>query len=146
MRYLTVYDVIWINTAVTGAPQRYNFDRLENAVHHQYSYGESRDLLVQAGRMFQRLLKDQPFEEGNDLTALVATAVLLRFNGYTLDLGADEVSSVLSQLAQGQLQATELLQQCAQPAEPATASLREVTAEVCQALRVPIKAVLATAH
>ncbi len=146
MRYLTVHDVIWINTAVSGSPQRYDFDRLENAVYHQYSYGQSRDVLAQAGRMFERLLKDQPFEEGNDLTALVAAVVLLRLNGYTLSLNADEVPSILSQLVQGQLQASELLQQRAQSAEPAAGTLRSVVAAVCSALHVPMKAALAEVH
>lgn len=146
MRYLTVHDVIWMNTAVTGSPQRYDFNRLENAVYHQYSYGDSHDVLAQAGRMFHRLLKDQPFEQGNDLTALVAAAVLLRFNGYALRIAPDEVPSILSQLAQGQLDATELLRQRAEPVEPATGSLRSVAAEVCHALHLPMKAALVEAH
>lgn len=146
MRYLTVHDVIWINTAVTGSPQRYHFDRLENAVYSQYSYGQSQEVLTQAARMFRRLLQDKPFEQGNELTALVATMVFLRLNGYTLQIGADEVQSMLAQVAQGQMHAGQFVSQRAQPVAPADGTLREITAQVCQQLHLPMKAVLAGVH
>lgn len=146
MRYLTVHDVIWINTAVTGSPQRYRFDRLENAVYSQYSYGQSRDVLRQAARMFRWLLQDKPFEQGNELTALVATMVFQRLNGYTLQVGADEVESMLAQVAQGQMHAGKFVSQRAQPAAPADGTLREITAQVCQQLHLPMKAVSAGVH
>ncbi|NSW80457.1 MAG: type II toxin-antitoxin system death-on-curing family toxin [Chthonomonadetes bacterium] len=146
MRYLTVHDVIWINTAVTGSPQRYDFDRLENAVYSQYSYGQSQDVLAQAARMFRRLAQDKPFEQGSELTALVATMVFLRLNGYALQVSAEEVDSVLAQVAQGQMRASDLIQQRAQPAPPAEDSLRSVVAQVCQQLHLPMKAALAGVH
>ncbi|MGQ9487051.1 MAG: type II toxin-antitoxin system death-on-curing family toxin [Armatimonadota bacterium] len=146
MRYLTVHDVIWINTAVTGSPQRYHFDRLENAVYSQYSYGQSRDVLAQAARMFRRLLQDKPFEQGDELTALVATMVFLRLNGYTLQIGADEVQTILAQVAQGQMHTGEFVSQRAQPAAPADGTLRDITAQVCQQLHLPMKTVLAGVH
>lgn len=146
MRYLTVQDVIWINTAVTGSPQRYDFDRLENAVYSQYSYGDSRDILSQAARMFRHLLQDKPFSEGNELTALVATLALLRLNGYTLQVKPDEVRTVLEQLSQGQIIAREFILQRAQPTEGETGSLRQVATEICASLHLPMKAALAEAH
>ncbi|MEJ5252191.1 MAG: type II toxin-antitoxin system death-on-curing family toxin [Armatimonadota bacterium] len=146
MRYLTVHDVIWINTAVTGSPQRYDFDRLENAVYSQYSYGQSQDVLAQAARMFRRLLRDKPFEQGSELTALVATMVFLRLNGYTLQVSADEVDVVLAQVAQERMRASEFVQQRAQPAPPAEEPLRQVVAQVCQQLHLPMKAALAGVH
>lgn len=146
MRYLTVHDVIWINTAVTGSPQRYDFDRLENAVYSQYSYGQSQDVLAQAARMLRRLAQDQPFEQGSEITALVATMVFLRLNGYTLQVSADEVDSVLAQVAQGQKGASECIQQRAQPVPPAEDSLRHVAAQVFQQLHLPMKAALAGVH
>lgn len=146
MRYLTVHDVIWINTALTGSPQRYDFDRLENAVYSQYSYGDSRDVLAQGARMLRRLLQDKPFERGNEPTALVAAATFLRWNGYSLRIQPEEVASVLEQMEQGQLEAREFLQQRAQPEEAASGSLREVVAQVCQQLHLPMKATLAGVH
>lgn len=146
MRYLTVHDVIWINTAVTGSPQRYDFDRLENAVYNQYAYGQSRDVLAQGARLLARLLRDRPFEQGSELTALVATMVFLRLNGYTLQMGADEVQSVLAQLTQGQLRAIELISQRAQPIASADDALRHVVAQVCQQLHLPMRAALAEVH
>ncbi len=146
MRYLTVQDVIWINTAVTGSPQRYDFDRLENAVYSQYSYGDSRDILSQAARMFRHLLQDKPFSEGNELTALVATLALLRLNGYTLQVKPDEVRTVLEQLSQGQISPREFILQRAQPTEGEAGSLRQVATEICASLHLPMKAALAEAH
>jgi prophage maintenance system killer protein len=146
MRYLTVQDVIWINTAVTGSPQRYHFDRLENAVYSQYSYGNSRDVLSQAARMFRHLLLDKPFEKGNDLTALVATMTFLHLNGYTLHIGAEKVPSVLAKLEQGQASVREFVMQRAQSIAPTERTLREVVGQICHALHVPIKAVLAGVH
>ncbi|GIV15822.1 MAG: hypothetical protein KatS3mg022_1257 [Armatimonadota bacterium] len=146
MRYLTVHDVIWINTAVTGSPQRYHFDRLENAVYSQYSYVDSRNVLTQAARMFRRLLLDKPFEQGNEWTALVATMTFLQLNGYTLRIDAEEVQTVLTQLAQGQASAREFVLQRAQPLESAGGSLREVVTQICQRLHLPMKAALAGVH
>ncbi len=146
MRYLTVQDVIWINTAVTGRPQHYDFDRLENAVYSQYSYGDSRDALKQAARMFRHLLQDKPFSEGNELTALVATLAFLRLNGYALQVKPDEVHEILEQISQGQISPKEFIQQRAQPVEGETGSLRQVAAQICASLHLPMKAALAEAH
>ncbi|GBC95239.1 hypothetical protein HRbin16_01026 [bacterium HR16] len=146
MRYLTVHDVIWINTAVTGSPQRYQFDRLENAVYSQYSYGDSRNVLTQAARMFRRLLLDKPFEQGNEWTALVAAMTFLRLNGYTLRIDAEEAQTVLSQLADGRMSVREFVLQRAQPLEEAGGSLREVVTQVCQSLHLPIRTALAGVH
>ena len=146
MRYLTVQDVIWINTAVTGYPQRYDFDRLENAVYSQYSYGDSRQILTQAARMFRHLLQDKPFSEGNELTALVAAFAFLRLNGYTLTVRPDEVQTVLEQLSQGQTSARDFILQRAQPVEGGAGSLRTVVAEICASLHLPMKAAMAGVH
>lgn len=146
MRYLTVHDVIWVNTAVTGSPQSYEFDRLENAVYSQYSYGDSRNVLTQAARMFRRLLLDKPFEQGNEWTALVATMTFLRLNGYTLRIDAQEVQTILPQLAQGQLSVREFVLQRAQPLEGTESSLRAVVTQVCQSLHLPMKTALAGVH
>lgn len=146
MRYLTVHDVIWINTALTGSPQRYDFDRLENAVYSQYSYGDSRDVLAQGARLLRRLLQDKPFERGNEQTALVAAATFLWLNGYALQVGAEEAPAVLEQMVQGQIDIRQFVQQRAQPAEETSGSLRTVVARVCQSLHLPMKAALAGVH
>ncbi|MDW8289677.1 MAG: hypothetical protein RMM06_03070 [Armatimonadota bacterium] len=146
MRYLTVHDVIWINTALTGFPQRYDFDRLENAVYSQYSYGDSRDALAQGARMLRRLLQDKPFEQGNEQTALVATMAFLQLNGYRLQVRPEEVPAVLEQMMQGQVAVRDFVQQRVQPVQDVSGSLREVVAQVCQSLHLPLKAVLAGAH
>lgn len=146
MRYLTVQDVIWINTAVTGCPQHYDFDRLENAVYSQYSYGDSRDALKQAARMFRHLLQEKPFGEGNELTALVATLAFLRLNGYTLQVKSDEVQAVLEQVSQGQVNPKDFILQRAQPVEGEAGALRQVVAQICASLHLPMKAALAATH
>ncbi|MCS6829872.1 MAG: type II toxin-antitoxin system death-on-curing family toxin [Armatimonadota bacterium] len=146
MRYLTVHDVIWINTAITGSPQRYHFDRLENAVYSQYSYGDSRNVLTQAARMFQRLVQDKPFAQGNEWTALVAAITFLRLNGYTLRLEAEEAQTALDQMLQGRVDLREFVLQRAQPQENAEGSLREIVTRICQQLHLPMKAALAGVH
>lgn len=146
MRYLTVHDVIWMNTALTGQPQTYHFDRLENAVYSQYSYGDSRNLLKQAADMLQRLYQDKPFAQGNELTAVVATATFLRLNGYELRLTAETLPPIIEQLSQGKLNAKEVVWQHAQPTEKTAGSLREVVNQVCQQLGISMKGALAEVH
>lgn len=146
MRYLTVHDVIWINTAIAGSPQRYDFDRLENAVYSQYSYGDSRDVLAQAGQLLLRLLRDKPFEARSETTALVATMAFLRLNGYALQVRPDEVETTLAQMESGQFCSNEFVRQRTQPTSATSSSLRGVVTEICQQMHLPMKAALAEAH
>ncbi|MFN3728156.1 MAG: Fic family protein [Fimbriimonadaceae bacterium] len=81
MQYLTVQDMIWINTQVTGAPQPYYYATLEEATFYQYGYGKSTDLFAQAARFFQGFKRLHPFKAGNEATALVGLIAFLELNG-----------------------------------------------------------------
>ncbi len=84
--YLTVQDMLWINLQVTNRVNHYNFARLEEATYYQYSYGESKDLVVQAGRLASGFPKLHPFDAGNAATAFVGTLVFLSVNRVSLNL------------------------------------------------------------
>lgn len=146
MRYLTLQDVIWINTAVTGSPRRYDYDRLENAVYSQYAYGDSRDAIAQAANLLDCLIHYKPFTEGNELTALVATLAFLRLNGFAIQLDAGEVESLMAQLAQQQVHPKGLLEQRVQQVPPSNEPLRTLVAAVCHSLRLPMKAAQVEVH
>jgi len=44
------------------------------------------DIIEEAAALFESLAKNHPFFDGNKRTAVVATAVFLKLNGYTLRL------------------------------------------------------------
>lgn len=81
LNYLTVQDLLWINLHVTGAPQTFRFDDLEEATFYQYGYGNSQSLLPQAARFVSGFLKKQPFAAGNEASALIACLAFLAVNG-----------------------------------------------------------------
>jgi len=99
-RYLTVQDLIWINTEVTGAPQPYNYDRLEEATYYQYSYRQSMDVPLQAARFLWGYLTYCPFAKGNLSTALIAVLTFLEINGYELHLPAEQAMDWLQSVVQ----------------------------------------------
>jgi prophage maintenance system killer protein len=79
--YLTVHDIVWLNTRLTGRSVAFDYEKLEAAMAAQYGYGESRDVLGQATRFAEALLRDTAFEEGNLGTALLCVDAYLRGNG-----------------------------------------------------------------
>ena len=85
LNYLTVQDVIWLNTQITGTPQTFDYARLEDGVFYQYGYGNSHDVPAQATRFVAGLAKKQAFAAGNRATALAASLAFAAVNGYGLD-------------------------------------------------------------
>ena len=86
--YLTVQDMLYINLQATKKVNAFDFARLEEGTFYQYGYGPSKDLLRQAQRFSKGFLKNAPFTEGNELTALIGTLAFLEVNGYTIDHGS----------------------------------------------------------
>jgi prophage maintenance system killer protein len=84
LSYLTVQDLIWINTQVSGKVTEFKFDLLEDASYFQYGYGKSTDLIGQAARFFQGFHSKLPFSEGNAATAFVGLVSFLELNGVHL--------------------------------------------------------------
>lgn len=82
--YLTVQDILWINLQVTQKINKFKYNKLEQGTFYQYGYGGSTDVLGQATRFYQGFIKDQPFDDGNEQTALVAFLAFLKLNGYSV--------------------------------------------------------------
>lgn len=85
IQYLTVQDVIWLNTRITGETNDFQFMKLEEGTFYQYAYGSAQGVVPQAARFVVGLLKNQPFSRGNEATALAAVLLFLRANGYTFE-------------------------------------------------------------
>lgn len=127
-RYLTLQDLIWINTEVTKSPQPYSYDRLEEATYYQYSYRQSRDVPLQAARFLWGYLKYRPFARGNLATALIATLAFLHINGYKTRLPAEHAAKWIEQVATRRKHPLDAIRQIAAPALPGTRpeALREL--------------------
>lgn len=117
LHYLTVQDMLWINLQVTKKVNHYNFARLEEATFYQYSYGESKDLVPQAGRFASGFPRLRPFDTGNAATAFVGCLAFLRLNGIYLTMldaiAYEWFESILSKAKSG----TDAIQDKAQMAE-----------------------------
>lgn len=86
---LTVPDMLWINLQVTKDTQQYNYARLEEAVFCQYGYGDSHEVLAQAGQFLTGFRRLRPFTHGNAACAFIGTLVFLEINGYSVELDED---------------------------------------------------------
>lgn len=117
-RYLTLQDLIWINTEVTKRPQRYAYDRLEEATYYQYSYRQSRDVVRNTARFLWGYLQYRPFEQGNYATALIATLALLHINGYAVHLPVEHASEWLLQVAQRKKHPLDAIRQIVASSQP----------------------------
>lgn len=117
-RYLTLQDLIWINTEIVGRPQPYSYERLEEATYYQYSYRRSRDVLLNCARFLWGYLKYRPFAQGNYATALIATLTLLHINGYDAFLAPEQAADWLLQIAQRQKHPLDAIRQIAHPTHP----------------------------
>lgn len=86
IHYLTVQDLLWINQELCNRQCEFKFAQLEEAAGYQYGYGQSKDVLNQAGVFLQGFLKMRPFEEGNRKTAFVSALTFLSINGFEISL------------------------------------------------------------
>ncbi|MCS7300616.1 MAG: hypothetical protein NZ556_03580 [Fimbriimonadales bacterium] len=127
-RYLTLQDLIWINSEVTRSPQPYSYDCLEEATYYQYSYRQSRDVPLQAARFLWGYLKYRPFARGNLATALIATLAFLHLNGYDTHLPPEHAADWIEQVALRRKHPLAAIRQIAIPALAGTRpeSLREL--------------------
>jgi len=115
-RYLTLQDLIWLNSEITKSPQPYSYDRLEEATYYQYSYRQSRDVPLQAARFLWGYLKYRPFAQGNLATALIATLAFLHINGYETHLPVEHAADWIEQVALRRKHPLDAIRQIAAPA------------------------------
>ena len=59
------------------------------------------DLITKAAALFESLIRNLPFIDGNKRTAVAAAALLLRRNGYRLEAGQDDVHDFTLLMATG---------------------------------------------
>ena len=59
------------------------------------------ELLAKAAALFESLIRNHPFIDGNKRTAVAAAALLLRRNGYRLEAGQDNVHDFTMLMATG---------------------------------------------
>ncbi len=86
LHYLTVQDILWINLQATKKVQHFSYARLEEATFYQYAYGDSQELLDQAGRFLAGFVRMRPLDAGVEATAFLALATFLRINQTRLQL------------------------------------------------------------
>lgn len=86
-RYLSVADIIQINLEMVeqwgGLSGIRDSGALESAAARPQS-GYYTDVIEEAAALCESLLQNHPFVDGNKRTAVTATGVFLRLNGYEL--------------------------------------------------------------
>ncbi len=98
LNYLTVQDVLFLNLKLTGTPQSFEYEKLEEATFYQYAPGQSTDLAKQGARFLTGFVKMQPFSSGNEATAFAGLVVFLEANGKALRLSDDEAAGWVAAL------------------------------------------------
>lgn len=134
MHYLSVHDLVWINTTVTGKTLRYDYARLEAAIAAQYSYGYSRDVPRQAACFLETLLYKPAFEYGNRRTAFIALTTFLNANGYALKVDDRQAAEILLRVAQGEKTGADAVEELARSADISLhpgVTLRHLVTYIC---------------
>jgi death-on-curing family protein len=117
MHYLSVHDLVWINTTLVGKTLTFDYRTLEEAMAAQYSYGESKNVSLQAANLLDTLVAKQPFAYGNRRTGFLAVAAFLNANGYALQVDDSQAADLIRSLAEKRTTAPEAIATLAQPAE-----------------------------
>ena len=96
--FLSLDEVLAIHERVLavfgGAPGVRDMGALESALYRPQT-GYYDDLAAMAAALFESLLMNHPFIDGNKRVALFATDVFLRLNGWCLDLDAPKAHRFL---------------------------------------------------
>ena len=116
MQYLSVHDIVWINTMVAGQALTFDYATLEEAMAAQYSYGVSTYVPVQAANLLKTLALKRPFEFGNIRTGFIALTTYLNANGFALTVDDATAAEIVRGVAEGRLAAADAIAQLAAPA------------------------------
>ncbi len=99
--FLSLDEVLAIHERVIDAFGGADGDRdlglLESALYRPQS-GYYEDLVTMAAALFESLLMNHPFVDGNKRVAFFATDVFLRLNGWRFEVDANEAFDLLSGL------------------------------------------------
>lgn len=134
MEYLTVHDIVWINNAITGNINPYDYFALEACMAAQYAYGTSHDVPTQAAELLGKLLHAKPFTEGNLRTTLISALSFLNANGYATIQSEAELADTIRAVASGSLAAADAIRAIATPASAplaTTLALRRLISFEC---------------
>lgn len=101
VQFLSLDEVLAIHQRVIdtfgGANGVRDLGLVESALYRPQS-GYYEDLTAMAAALFESLLMNHPFIDGNKRVAFFATDVFLRLNGWRLDVDATQAYSLLSEL------------------------------------------------
>lgn len=115
LHYLTVQDVIWINTQVTKTVNEFRYAPLEEATFYQYGYGKSEDVLQQAGNFLRGFLRFRPFSRGNLGTGFIAVLTFLSINGFSVNIEPEDVPKWLGCVISREKEPIEAIREIAVP-------------------------------
>ncbi len=99
MLYLSVHDLVWINSLIAGDGVPFDYELVEEAIAAQYGYGDSTDVLGQGADFVRSIAAGKPFERGNLRTALLAVGVYLEGNGRPVRFEATGLVQLMRDLA-----------------------------------------------
>ena len=101
VQFLSLDEVLAIHQRVIGAFGGADGVRdlglLESALYRPRS-GYYEDLVSMATALFESLLMNHPFVDGNKRVAFFATDIFLRLNGWRLDVDANQAAGLLTGL------------------------------------------------
>ena len=101
--FLSLDEVLAIHERVIdaygGAGGVRDLGLLESALYRPQS-GYYEDLATMAAALFESLLMNHPFVDGNKRVAFFSTDVFLRLNGWRLEVDANEAHALLTDLLQ----------------------------------------------
>lgn len=101
VQFLSLDEVLAIHARVVeafgGAGGVRDLGLLESALYRPQS-GYYEDLVGMAAALFESLLMNHPFVDGNKRVAFFATDVFLRLNGWRLEVDAHQTYRLLSEL------------------------------------------------
>ena len=101
VQFLSVDEVVEIHVVLIerfgGPPGVRDFGLLESALYRPQT-GYYEDLVEMAAAMFESLIKNHPFVDGNKRVAFFATDVFLRMNGYKFQVEAKAAHRFLMDL------------------------------------------------
>ncbi len=109
MFYLTVHDIVWVNELICGAGVPFDYELLEACMAAQYGYGDSRDVLGQAGAFAEKMIRTVPFREGNLRTGLVCVTMFLTGNRLSLEPDASRLLEVARAVQAGASEGEDLV-------------------------------------
>ena len=117
MHYLSVHDIVWINSTITGKSLPFDYEKLEAAMAAQYSYGDSTNVPVQSANLLSTLVHSPSFAYGNQRTAFIAVTTFLNANGYALQVDDSQAADLIRDVASKQLTPAEGIASLAAPAD-----------------------------